>query len=143
MALGLLNSLRILVTKWLAIACAVLLLLPITACNPQTLLANPDAPPQLVVTILGDPKTFNSVIATDGTSADVGSMIFAGLVTQNPLTGRIEPELAESWEISDDNLQILYTLRPNLKWSDGEPLTVDDVVFTYNQLYLNPEIPRG
>ena len=142
MALGLLNSLRI-VTKWLAIAFAVLLLLPITACNPQTLLANPDAPPQLVVTILGDPKTFNSVIATDGTSAEVGRMIFAGLVTQNPLTGRIEPELAESWEISDDNLEILYTLRPNLKWSDGEPLTVDDVVFTYNQLYLNPEIPTG
>ena len=142
LALGLLNSLRM-VTKWLAVVFAVLLLLPITACNPQTLLANPDAPPQLVLTILGDPKTFNSVIATDGTSADVGGMIFAGLVTQNPLTGKIEPELAESWEISDDNLEILYTLRPNLKWSDGNPLTVDDVVFTYNQLYLNPEIPTG
>ena len=142
MALGLLNSFRM-VTRWLAFIFAVLLLLPITACNPQTLLANPDAPPQLVLTILGDPKTFNSVIATDGTSAEVGSTIFAGLVTQNPLTGRIEPELAESWEISDDNLEILYTLRPNLKWSDGHPLTVDDVVFTYNQLYLNPEIPTG
>ena len=142
MALGLLNSVRM-VTKWLAFIFAVLLLLPITACNPQTLLANPDAPPQLVLTILGDPKTFNSVIATDATSANVGSMIFAGLVTENPLTGKIEPELAESWEISEDNLEILYTLRPNLKWSDGEPLTVDDVVFTYNQLYLNPEIPTG
>ena len=142
MALGLSNSLRM-VTKWLAFIFAVLLLLPITACNPQTLLANPDGPPQLVLTILGDPKTFNSVIATDGTSAEVGGMIFAGLVTQNPLTGKIEPELAESWEISDDNLEILYTLRPNLKWSDGNPLTVDDVVFTYNQLYLNPEIPTG
>ena len=142
MALGLLNSLRM-VTKWLAFIFAVLLLLPITACNPQTLLANPDAPPQLVLTILGDPKTFNSVIATDATSADVGGMIFDGLVTQNPLTGKIEAELAESWEISEDNLEILYTLRPNLKWSDGEPLTVDDVVFTYNQLYLNTEIPTG
>ena len=131
------------VTKWLAFIFAILLLFPITACNPQTLLANPDAPPQLVLTILGDPKTFNSVIATDGTSADVGGMIFAGLVTQNPLTGKIEPELAESWEISDDNLEILYTLKPSLKWSDGNPLTVDDVVFTYNQLYLNPEIPTG
>ena len=142
MALGLSNSLRM-VTKWLAFIFAVMLLLPITACNPSTLLANPDGPPQLVLTILGDPKTFNSVIATDGTSAEVGGMIFAGLVTQNPLTGKIEPELAESWEISDDNLEILYTLRPSLKWSDGNPLTVDDVVFTYNQLYLNPEIPTG
>ena len=143
MALGSLNSLRILITKWLTVVVAVVLLLPITACNPSSLLANPDAPPQLVLTILSDPKTFNSVIATDGTSADVGGMIFAGLVTQNPLTGKIEPELAESWSISEDNLEILYTLRPNLKWSDGKPLTVDDVVFTYNQLYLNPEIPTG
>ena len=142
MALGLLNSFRM-VTRWLTFIFAVLLLFPITACNPQTLLANPDAPPQLVLTILGDPKTFNSVIATDATSANVGSMIFAGLVTQNPLTGEIEPELAESWEISEDNLEILYTLRPNLKWSDGNPITADDVVFTYNQLYLNPEIPTG
>jgi peptide/nickel transport system substrate-binding protein len=122
---------------------AALLLLPIAACNPRTLLANPNQPPQLVLTILGDPKTFNSVIATDATSAEVGGMLFDGLVTQNPLTGKIEPELAESWEISADNLEILYTLRPNLKWSDGEPLTVDDVVFTYNQLYLNPDIPTG
>ncbi len=122
---------------------AALLLLPIAACNPRTLLANPDRPPQLILTILGDPKTFNSVIATDGTSAEVGGMLFDGLVTQNPLTGKIEPELAESWSISEDNLEILYTLRPNLKWSDGEPLTVDDVVFTYNQLYLNPDIPTG
>lgn len=122
---------------------AALLLLPITACNPKTLLANPNQPPQLVLTILGDPKTFNSVIATDATSADVGGMLFDGLVTQNPFTGKIEPELAESWSISEDNLEIVYTLRPNLKWSDGEPLTVDDVVFTYNQLYLNPDIPTG
>lgn len=143
MALGLLNLLRILITKSLIIVFAALLLLPIAACNPRTLLANPNQPPQLVLTILGDPKTFNSVIATDATSAEVGGMLFDGLVTQNPLTGKIEPELAESWEISADNLEILYTLRPNLKWSDGEPLTVDDVVFTYNQLYLNPDIPTG
>ncbi|MGF1587663.1 MAG: ABC transporter substrate-binding protein [Pleurocapsa sp.] len=141
--MGLLNSFRILITKSLIIVLAALLLLPIAACNPRTLLANPDRPPQLILTILGDPKTFNSVIATDGTSADVGGMLFDGLVTQNPLTGKIEPELAESWSISEDNLEILYTLRPNLKWSDGEPLTVDDVVFTYNQLYLNPDIPTG
>lgn len=141
--MGSLNLLRVKVTKWLTVVCALLMLLPITACNPSRLLANPDGPSQLVLTILGDPKTFNSVIATDATSAEVGGMIFDGLVTQNPLTGKIEPELAESWEISDDNLEILYTLRPNLKWSDGEPLTVDDVVFTYNQLYLNPEIPTG
>ena len=143
MVLGLLNSLRILVTRWLALLFVVIMLLPLAGCNPDALLANSDRPPQLTMTILGDPKTFNFVISTDGTSASVEAMLFDGLVTQNPITGKIEPALAKSWEISDDNLEILYTLRPNLKWSDGHPLTVDDVVFTYNQLYLNPDIPTG
>ena len=120
-----------------------LLLIPLTACNPSTLLANPDQLPQLVISILSDPKTFNPVLSGDKTSSDVGRMLFDGLVRENPITGEIEPALAESWEISANKLEIIYTLRPNLKWSDGHPLTVDDVLFTYNQLYLNPEIPTG
>jgi peptide/nickel transport system substrate-binding protein len=120
-----------------------LLLIPLTACNPSSLLANPNQPPQLVNMILTDPKTFNPVLSGDVTSSSVGAMLFDGLVRENPITGEIEPALAESWEISDDNLEITYTLRPNLKWSDGHPLTVDDVLFTYNQLYLNPDIPTG
>lgn len=141
--MDLLNSLRILVTKCLAIVSAVLLLIPLTACNPSTLLANPDQPPQLINVILSDPKTFNPVLAGDKTSADVGRMLFDGLVSENPITGKIEPALAESWEISDDKLETIYTLRPNLKWSDGHLLTVDDILFTYNQLYLNPNIPSS
>jgi peptide/nickel transport system substrate-binding protein len=141
--LGLLKSLRILLTKCLILIGVVLLLIPITACNPNTLLANSDQPPKLIETILTDPKTFNPVIATEETGSAFGSMIFEGLITENPLTGKIEPALAESWTISDDNLEITYTLRPNLKWSDGHPLTAEDVEFTYNQLYLNPEIPTG
>jgi peptide/nickel transport system substrate-binding protein len=121
----------------------VLLLIPLTACNPSSLLANPNQPPQLVDVILSDPKTFNFVISSDKTSGLVGSMLLEGLTKQHPITSEIEPALAESWEISDDNLEIVYTLRPNLKWSDGQPLTAEDVVFTYNQLYLNPDIPSG
>ncbi|MGL5834622.1 MAG: ABC transporter substrate-binding protein [Waterburya sp.] len=141
--MDLLNSLRRFVTNCLAVVLAVLLLIPLTGCNPSTLLANPDQPPQIVISILSDPKTFNPVLASDKTSADVGRMLFNGLVRENPVTGEIEPALAESWSISDDQLEIIYTLRPNLKWSDGHPLTVDDVLFTYNQLYLNPDIPAG
>ena len=141
--MGSLNSLRILVTKWLALIFVLILLVPITACNPSTLLANPNSPPQLTLSILSDPKIFNPVLAGDKTSADVGRMIFDGLVSANPITGEFDPALAESWEISEDDLEIVFTLRPNLKWSDGQPLTADDVIFTYNQLYFNPEIPSG
>lgn len=43
------------------------------------------------------------------------------------------PGLAESWEGSDDGLTYTYTLREGLRWSDGEPLTADDVVYTINR----------
>jgi peptide/nickel transport system substrate-binding protein len=43
------------------------------------------------------------------------------------------PGLAESWEGSDDGLTYTYTLREDLQWSDGEPLTADDVVYTINR----------
>ncbi len=141
--MGLLNSLRIWMNRWLIILVATLLLFPVTACNPATLTANSDRPPELVQAILSDPKTFNTVIATDATSSSVGNMIFDGLVTQNPITGEIEPALAESWKFSEDKLRLVFSLRKNLKWSDGHPLTAEDVDFTYNQLYFNPEIPAS
>ena len=67
--------------------------------------------------------------------------MYEGLITENGLTGAVEPALAESWKISDDKKRIEFTLRPGLKWSDGQPLTVEDVLFTYQDIFLNPGIP--
>nr|WP_202803672.1 ABC transporter substrate-binding protein [Spirulina subsalsa] len=97
--------------------------------------------PQLVLSILSDPKTFNAVLSAE--SPNIFGLTYDGLVRENPITGEIEPVLAESWDYSDDQLSLTFTLKENLKWSDGEPLTVDDVVFTYNQLYLNEDIPSN
>lgn len=113
----------------------------VTGCSSLISRANTSTVPQLVDAILSDPKTFNPVLSSDATSSAVGSMMFDGLLTQNPITGEFEPALAESWQVSDDDLEITFTLRPNLKWSDGKPLTADDVVFTFKQLYLNNDIP--
>jgi peptide/nickel transport system substrate-binding protein len=95
--------------------------------------------PRLIIAVTTDPKSFN--YALNQSSPNVFSFIYDGLVGQNPLTSEIYPALAESWEISDDRLQITFTLRENLQWSDGEPLTVEDVVFSFNDVYLNPDIP--
>ena len=99
--------------------------------------------PQLVDAILSDPKTFNPVLSGDATSSAVGAMLFDGLVTLNPITMETEPALARSWTVSEDGLEIVFTLREGLKWSDGQPLTADDVVFTFNELYLNEAIPSS
>ena len=45
-----------------------------------------------------------------------------------------QPALAESWDTSEDGLTWTYHLRPGLKWSDGEPLTANDVVYTFNRV---------
>ncbi len=49
------------------------------------------------------------------------------------------PNLAESWQVSEDGRTITLRLRPGIRWSDGEPLTSDDFVFSFNDLWLNEE----
>lgn len=94
---------------------------------------------QLVIVSPSDPATFNYAI--NDSPFSVFPLIYKGLIDENGLTSELEPGLAESWSISPDQQQIIFTLRPNLQWSDGEPLTADDVVFTYRDIYLNPKIP--
>jgi peptide/nickel transport system substrate-binding protein len=111
----------------------------LTACNPTKLKTNAAQVPQLVTSILSDPKTFNAALSSE--SPNIFGYTYEGLLTQNPIDGKIEGALAQSWEISPDKTKITFTMREGLKWSDGEPLTVDDVVFTYNDIYLNQDIP--
>ena len=95
---------------------------------------------RLVVASLSDPKSFNGVVAAETSTTDITSMLEAGLVRRNQFTLEWEPALAESWTISADEKTVTYRLRPNLKWSDGEPLTAKDFVFTANQLLLREDI---
>jgi peptide/nickel transport system substrate-binding protein len=96
---------------------------------------------QVVQAILSDPKTFNAVLSQE--SPNIFGLTYDGLITENPLTGEKEPRLAESWTVSEDKLTITFKLREGLKWSDGQPLTADDVIFSYNDLYLNEAIPSN
>jgi peptide/nickel transport system substrate-binding protein len=93
---------------------------------------------QLVTATLSDPKTFNWALNQE--FPHVFLFTYEGLTSENSVTGKIEPALAESWEISEDKQRIVFTLREGLKWSDGQPLTADDVVFTYEAVVLNKEI---
>ncbi|MGB5916193.1 MAG: ABC transporter substrate-binding protein, partial [Phormidesmis sp.] len=96
--------------------------------------------PTLVSPVVGEPKTFNYLLSQESSSSDVLGFLYQGLIEIDQTTSEIVPALAESWEISADGQTIVFLLKENLKWSDGEPLTVDDVVFTYNDLILNEEI---
>ena len=93
---------------------------------------------QLVSAILSDPKTFNP--ALNSSVPKIFDYVSEGLIGTNG-KGEIEPALAESWTISLDKKTITFTLKNNLKWSDGAPLTIDDVLFTFNEVYFNDDIP--
>jgi peptide/nickel transport system substrate-binding protein len=96
-------------------------------------------PNQMTLTTLSDPKTFNYALVQE--FPNVALFTSEGLTRENGITGEIEPALAESWQIAPDRQQITFRLRPGLRWSDGQPLTADDVVFTYEQIIFNPKIP--
>jgi peptide/nickel transport system substrate-binding protein len=70
---------------------------------------------------------------------DVNRLIFSGLVRFDA-RGNPQPDLAESWGVSLDGLQYNVTLREDLTWHDGQPLTAADVAFTI-ELMRNPALP--
>jgi peptide/nickel transport system substrate-binding protein len=124
--------------RWL-IGLVLVVAIATTGCRLSTFEKASAEVPRIVYSVLSDPKTFNYALNQE--SPNVFSWTYEGLINQNGLTAEIEPALAESWEFSEDGLEIVFTLRENLKWSDGQPLTAADVVFTYNDIILNEAIP--
>jgi peptide/nickel transport system substrate-binding protein len=94
---------------------------------------------RLVLTAGGSPRTFNPLIAVDPGSDSVVRMLFSSLVSINFQSQEVEPGLAELWSVAPDQKTWTFKLRKNLRWSDGEPLTADDVVFTWNEIMYNPK----
>ena len=80
------------------------------------------------------PRTFNPWASYDATSTAMGGMLFAGLVQTDAYTGLPVPYMAEKVDIKPDNMTYVVTLRKGLEWSDGKPITSDDVVFTWNEI---------
>lgn len=80
---------------------------------------------------------FGPLAPASGPDIQVNSLIFQGLIAADP-DFELKPVLAESFTVSEDAKTFTFKLKPDLKWSDGEPLTSEDVMFTYN-LMANPK----
>src|SRR5512137_2967664 len=94
---------------------------------------------RLVIGVSASPKTFNPLFALDAASDAVVHLLFASLVNLDWATQQPGPGLAESWSVAPDQKTWTLKLRPGVRWSDGEPFTVDDVVFTWNEIMYNRE----
>jgi len=97
----------------------------------------------IVMATTSDPKSYNDILAKETSTTLVTSHIFEGLTRTNAFNASVEPHLAKRWEVSEDGLQWTFYLRQDVRWNDGKPFTADDIVFTFNELIYNPDIPSS
>ncbi|OKP84548.1 ABC transporter substrate-binding protein [Paenibacillus sp. P32E] len=108
---------------------------PFTATDLTKLPAVAQNRTDTIIVGLTDPSgAFTPYFQESGYDGNVSSLLYASLVTVDD-KGVPTPELAESWDVSDDQLTYTFHLRKNLKFSDGSPLTADDVAFTWTIQY--------
>ncbi len=70
--------------------------------------------------------------------ADISSLIFSGLVKYNAVSGAFEEDMA-THTLSEDHLVYTFTLKNNLLWQDGQPISSEDVYYTYAEVIQSPE----
>lgn len=87
----------------------------------------------------GQPFTWDPAQAGDSGSANVIAQVFEGL-TAFDVASNVQPALADSWQVSDDGRQITFRLRPGIAYSDGSPITAQDVVASWLRL-IDPARP--
>ncbi|GHO67302.1 ABC transporter substrate-binding protein [Ktedonobacter sp. SOSP1-52] len=87
---------------------------------------------------LSDVATLDPALSTDSASISALDMMFVGLVQLDDNL-KVYGELAQTWNTSSDGLTWTFTLRQGLKFSDGNPITADDVIFSIDRA-LKPEL---
>lgn len=88
--------------------------------------------------LVGPARFINPVLATSAADNDLTALIFSGLTRSHPDRAAI-PDLAQSYEISEDGTTYTFTLRDDARFHDGNPVTSADVLYTVKQIQ-NPEV---
>jgi peptide/nickel transport system substrate-binding protein len=85
-----------------------------------------------------DAVTFHPFKTTDAASRNYQGLVYAaGLLTRDPHNpDNFLPELAESWSLAEDQVTYTFRLRPDIRWSDGHPITAEDFKWTFEQARL-------
>jgi peptide/nickel transport system substrate-binding protein len=100
------------------------------------LAADPSASPDsgkvtLKLGWLNQPDSLNPFVGYEGSSYEVWALNY-DLLVGYATDGSPAPGLAESWSVSDDGLTWTFKIRQGMTWQDGEPITANDIAFTYN-----------
>jgi microcin C transport system substrate-binding protein len=90
----------------------------------------------------GSPKSLNYFLDNNSFTAQVFGLMFESLLGSDPLTGDHAPGLARSWAVSDDGKVFTFEIDPAARWSDGRPVTAEDVCWTFARL-VDPQTLAG
>lgn len=93
---------------------------------------------EFVLHLPSSPQTFNYYGGIDQGKEDVMVNVLDSILEDNPITHETEPGLAKSWEVSEDGTKVTFHLRKGVKWSDGELFNAGDVIFSLEEMILNP-----
>lgn len=88
--------------------------------------------------VVGTPRFVNPLLAISEADRDLSSMVYSGLLRRNP-DGTLVPDLAESYEMSEDKKTYTVAIKNDARFHDGKPVTADDVVFTVREAQT-PEV---
>jgi peptide/nickel transport system substrate-binding protein len=115
--------------------------LALVACQPVATVPKPARGGTAIEALVGQAGVLNPLFETNESTRDVDSLIYQGLTTvdsQQNVVGL----LAQDWAVSPDHLTYTFNIRKGVKWGDGEPFGVDDVLFTFHVLqdleYVQP-----
>lgn len=127
------------------ISLLVVLALVAAACAPRTknaeFFGKTEPPRENVLRyISGDePESLDPQISSGQPEGRIYMALFEGLAEFDPKTNAPIPELAERWQANGDNSEYLFFLRHNARWSNGDPITAQDFVYTFRR-GLSPEL---
>ncbi len=89
---------------------------------------------EVIINASTEPQYLDPTKVSDSTSRILTSSMFVRLTQLSPKTDEIGPDLAKSWDISEDGREYTFHIREDAVWSDGEPLTAHDVKYTWLRL---------
>ena len=90
---------------------------------------------RFVIGQISGPKTFNAILANESSSNDVCNLLYASLTNWDNQTHVDYPEIAKTWELSEDGTVYTFHLRRGAAFSDGHPITSEDVMFSFEIVF--------